>query len=430
MPEPRRTPFLEAALGIARQLAGEARRDAGNAVFWDTDEIEGESVADSRIVRARTGHDLYGGSAGIAWFLAHAAPPGETDPLIRSVAEAAMDSALHGARAMVRHGQSALYSGAAGVALAACEAGRRLGNSRLSEAGARLAIEVAEAMLQPDGLPREHDLIGGGAGAVVALLAVHRSHPGQALIEASDLACRRLIGDARREWWGWSWPDPAAAVGLCGLGHGAGGIAWALAEMGWAAGEPRYLEAAREAMRYERGWFSREGCSWPDLRSPEAGAMCAWCHGAIGIGAMRLRVFEVEGGQTALADASAAIYGARGVTMQAGAALARGEPGDVTLCHGLAGAAELFLLAHEILGRDEHLSAARRVGELCLAIHTKNAGQWPVGLRGARHIPGLFLGLAGIGTMLLRLHDPCLAGSPALAGRPIPGSQAKRSSGS
>jgi hypothetical protein len=44
-----------------------------------------------------------------------------------------------------------------------------------------------------------------------------------------------------------------------------------------------------------------------------------------------------------------------------------------------------------------------------------------VGLTGAKNVPGLMIGLAGIGTWLLRLHDPARIGSPLLIGRPAQG---------
>jgi lantibiotic modifying enzyme len=196
--------------------------------------------------------------------------------------------------------------------------------------------------------------------------------------------------------------------------------------MAWAVGEQRYLTAAHEAFRYERSWYSPERCAWPDLREPKKqsmadgawpGWMTAWCHGALGIGAVRLRLYEASRDMTALAEASAAIQAARLMVMQAGAGLQAGQVSDVTLCHGLGGAAELLLLAYEVFDLHDHLRAARQVGRLCLNMYAHNGQTWSYGLHGAEHVPGLFLGLAGIGTTLLRLHDPSAIGSPLLPGR-------------
>jgi lantibiotic modifying enzyme len=204
------------------------------------------------------------------------------------------------------------------------------------------------------------------------------------------------------------------------------GIGWALAETAWATGDRRFLACATEAFHYERSWFSPERCAWPDLREPNEralgagewpGWMAAWCHGALGIGAVRLRLYEVTKDMTALAEASAAIQAARLLVMQSGTAMRQGQMSDVTLCHGLGGAVELFLLAHDVFALEDHLRAARRVGDLCLDIFTANNHRWPCGLQKAERVPGLFLGLAGVGATMLRLHHPLLMKSPILPGR-------------
>ena len=128
-------------------------------------------------------------------------------------------------------------------------------------------------------------------------------------------------------------------------------------------------------------------------------------------------MYELSEDLTALAEASAAIHAARLLVSTAGSVLRVGQLSDVTLCHGLGGAAELMLLAYEITGLEDHRRAARRVGDLCLEIHRANHREWTCGLHGAKRVPGLFVGLAGIGATMLRLHDTSLIGSPLLPGR-------------
>jgi len=145
--------------------------------------------------------------------------------------------------------------------------------------------------------------------------------------------------------------------------------------------------------------------------------MTAWCHGALGIGAVRLRFYEATRDTTALAEASAAIQAGRLLAMRAGADLRNNQLSDASLCHGLGGVAELFLLAHEVFNSNDHLRAARRVGDFSLEICRRNDRRWTLGVRGGERVPGLFLGLAGIGVTLLRLHDTSSIGSPILPGR-------------
>ena len=256
------------------------------------------------------------------------------------------------------------------------------------------------------------------------MLAFDRIERDDALRAAIAALCEQLLQSARKGWWGHSWSG-IADIGLCGLAHGASGVGWALIEAGTHLGDSRFVEAGQAALRYEAGWFDVARASWPDLRarerSPTAlpGWMDAWCHGALGIGAVRWSLWQQSRDPQLLAQASAAMLAARRYVVAAGQS-GPGAIADMTLCHGLAGAAELMLVAHEATGRAEHLRAARRVGDLILRLHDANERRWTVGLPGGRDVPGLFLGDAGIAAVMLRLDDPSAMGSPALTGRPAP----------
>lgn len=420
--------YLAAATAIGDALVASAI-PAAEGVAWESDDLVGTTESDATVVHGRVGPDLYAGAAGIAWFLGHlSACVGS--PRMADVARAGMAYALAEIRGrLLDEAQLSLYGGATGVALAAVEVADALQDSRLRRSGFAAAENIV-AVLRRGAGPAETDLIGGMAGVVVGLLAIHRRHPRGWLLDGCRAACEQLTHEPHHDWWNAS-PDGGGATAppLCGLGHGASGIAWALCEARWAVGDPppsREDETAEEALAYERAWFSPEHCAWPDLRQPSQAAlddgrwpawMSAWCHGAIGIGAVRWRIYEETRDVAALAEAGAAIQAARLMTARAGADLANGQVTDVTLCHGLGGATELLLLAHEVSGLADHQRAARRVGNLCLAMHAANGRRWPIGLRGAETVPGLQVGVAGIGVTMMRLHDASLVGSPILPGR-------------
>ena len=248
---------------------------------------------------------------------------------------------------------------------------------------------------------------------------------------AARVAGERLLAGARHTSAGWWWDAPGARAptGLCGLAHGGAGIALALAALHRRTGDGRFAEGAREALRWERRWFSRATGGWPDLRGElreQAGGAVSypalWCHGAVGIGLSRLRIHAWTGECSPLAEAGAAIQATRAATSATLAALAEGTPGEDanwSICHGLSGSAELLLTAWETLGHPDHLAAARRIGAAALHDGGDGAGPWRCGVpQGGEETPGLMLGLAGIGMTLLRLHDPRRAPSPALFGLP------------
>lgn len=409
------SPYLAAAAAIGKQLVADAVPQA-IGVTWEGDHLIGSSEADSTVVHGLVGPNLYGGAAGIAWFLGHLAAA-TSSPEFARLSIAGLQFALAESLRNLGLNELSLYSGGAGVALASAEVASRLGVPPLAEAALALAQRISETVVgQAAELP-ECDLIGGLAGIAVGLVGMHRLFGDALLLDAARATCKEIVNRAEVAWWGCSWPDSRNTPGLCGLGHGASGIGWALAETAWVTRDARLMEVADEAFRYEGSWFSRERCAWPDLRQAETPAWTtAWCHGALGIGAVRLRLFEVTAKDSALADASAAIQAARTLAVHAGHELAKGIPSDVTLCHGLGGAVELILLANEILGGTEHGRAARRIADLCLKICTANDGRWTNGLQGASQVPGLFLGQAGIGVMMMRIHDSSSIGSPLLAG--------------
>jgi lantibiotic modifying enzyme len=413
------SPFLSVATAIGEQLVGRAKPAPGG-IGWTGDDLLGSDAANLQVVHRPIGPDLYGGVAGIGWYLGHLAAVTDS-ATFADTSLSALQTAL--SQAGVEQNALSLYTGATGVALATIVVADRLNVPELARQAAALAHEIALALRRSEPAP-ETDLLVGSSGIIIGLLAIYRRRPDPEVLETCRFLCQRLASTAHHAWWGTSWPDSAPGPALCGLGHGMSGIGWALAETAWATDDNDLRVLASEAFRYERSFFSPVRGAWPDLRgvaeSDDAALTSwtsAWCHGAIGIGAVRLRVYEATGDLSALADASAALQTARATIVQTARDSAHGMVRDVTLCHGIGGIAELFLLAGEVFAAEDHHRAAGRVGELMLAMFEANGREWPFGLPDTHDIPGLFLGLAGIGVTMLRLHDTAAIGSPMLAGR-------------
>jgi lantibiotic modifying enzyme len=416
--------FLAAAVDIGKDLIRTAV-PTPLGTTWETDQIVGDP-SDVRVVREHAAADLYSGAAGIAWFLGHLAAA-TSDHDVKATAVAATKFALQTAQTLRGPESISLFSGASGVALAAFDVGAALEMPALRRQGHDLAGRLAQMVLSHPAPTDEPDLIGGLAGAAIAMVSLHIRTGDRTLLNAADALCAMLVRKRYQDGFGTSWPtrsESPARPGLCGLAHGNSGIVWALAETAWAHKKRVLPAVVEDGLRYERSWFSPEQCNWPDFRAAEPGQATpglawttAWCHGALGIGAVRWRIYEKTKAPGALAEATAAIQAGRSLVAGAGQALREGKAADATICHGLGGAIELMLLAYEITGQHEHLRAARRTGDLCLSIFQLNGGRWTLGLRDATRVPGLFVGLAGIGTVMMRLHDPRLVPSPALFGR-------------
>jgi class II lanthipeptide synthase len=370
---------------------------------------------------------LYDGVAGIAWFLAHVAAS-SGDLSLTDAARGRFDDVLGEAAAVASVAPLGLADGLCGVAVAAIEAGEALADPELVSAGRAVAAGVAERVREGGALPAEY--LSGAGGVVMALLAAGRTDARGAptlLLEASVIAGEGIIASARETPWGWSWDVPgltsAQVPGLCGTAHGSAGVELALRELAAATGEARWSEAAARASSYVQSWYRRTVTGWPDLRaladggmeSLDASCQSSWCHGSVGIGLGWLRAYELGGGTTALAEASAALQAARAAAMDLGGRWAgTGRAPDASLCHGAGGLVELFSNAWEILHVDDHLRAARRVARLVVELTSEAGGRWAGGELDGSLPAGLFLGRAGIGAWLLRAYDPRTLPSPLL----------------
>jgi lantibiotic biosynthesis protein len=359
---------------------------------------------------APLGPDLYGGTTGVAWFLAALyAVTGE--PAVRRTALGAIRQALARADIPPPHDRLGLFTGWPGMALAAAHLGTLLSEEGLLECATHLvrrsAAEKADAA--------EFDLLSGRAGAIAALVILrgilNDAAPLELAVRLGDELCRTAV-DADG---GWSWPGQGTqrVRNLTGLSHGAAGAGYALLELYAATGDARYRAAANRAFDYERRWFDRGAENWPDFRwsrsrrrqsSRPAAFATAWCHGAPGIALSRLRAVEHSSDDDCRNEAEVALE----TTRQMVARSARSRKTNWSLCHGLAGNAEVLLIGREVLGNgwDGIAALAREVAHAGIERYAKRGHPWPCGMNG--ETPNLMLGLAGIGYFYLRLAIPAI----------------------
>jgi type 2 lantibiotic biosynthesis protein LanM len=398
--------FLETAAFLGRRLCRDALW-AGERCNWLGDSmefVEGEW----RVVHRALGPDLYGGTSGVALFLA-SLHRFTGEPLFRVTAEGAMAHALAHVEEVPPPQRLAFYAGWTGIAHALASLDAPASADKTSALIAAAAREAREPGL---------DVISGAAGAIPALLHLRRDGKRDDLLAIAIRLGEHLVATARKSDAGWSWNtlEGQSTRDLTGFSHGAAGIAWALLELFAATGDSRFREAAERGFAYERQWFSPEHDNWPDFRSIAApagggdapGYAMAWCHGAPGIGLSRLRAYEILDSDTARREAEAAIR----ATIRLLTHPALGPQSDYALCHGRAGNAELLIYAAEVLGDGTARAAAETVGRQGIEAFCRHDLPWPCGVPGGGENPSLMLGLAGIGYFYLRLHDP--AGVPSV----------------
>jgi|GEM_PF-432172 len=415
--------FLEAAARIGARIA-EAAEWRGEAATWTVMSPDREHPEARVAVPATASGTLYEGTSGIGLFLAelwHAT--GGTD-------QALLRAALGGIRFSLDEASElpvssyGFHGGRVGVAYAAARVGRLTGRPEL--------IAEAQAVLAPmvghESEDRGLDVIGGGGGAIQALLAMAPwlPEPGVAVRIARALGDNLLeAADHEPEGWCWGTMRGSAIRHLCGYAHGSAGVGHALLELYLATGDTRYRYGMEQAFLYESTFFDPKSSNWPDLRHGELGEflysgrqeqlrervmagedlsqpdmryMSAWCHGGPGIGLSRLRAWEALGDPAYLADARAAI--------QATLASLQDPRMNYSLCHGRGGNAETLMVAARVLGEPELLDQPKVVAMQGWEEYESQGQRWPCGTMQGVPDPGLLLGEAGIGLFLLRLARP------------------------
>jgi class II lanthipeptide synthase len=412
--------YLDTALRIGDRLTTEA--------IWHHDrcnwlallpEAYGRHVA---LSYGALGEELYDGTSGIALFLAqlHCVTG---DEKARTTALGAIRHALRAAEARPVGAGSGLYTGATGVALVAAAVAALLDEDELAAGALRVVTRMARAPKADPGF----DVLSGRAGAIVGLLAVHALIEKPRVLQLALRLADELVATASQTDHGWSWrtEGPLAHPDLLGLSHGAAGAAHAFLELHDITGDAAFRDGAEGALAYEASWFDARTQNWPDLREERrrlarghaATFRTQWCHGAPGIALVRLRAAEVLGTEPYAAQARLALQ----TTVTNTDAAAADETLSWCLCHGLAGNVDVLLEGRRRLDRASGGQLPEALAAIGIDSHIGRGLPWPCGIPvPGREVPGLMLGLAGIGYFFLRMACPAVPSVLLLPTRELP----------
>jgi type 2 lantibiotic biosynthesis protein LanM len=405
-----RQELLAAATAVGDRLAALASREHDRILWYGLAPTAG-GVWQFGPIQA----DLYGGQPGIALFLAQlAAVTGEARyaELARGAAAALLPVARPAEEANVPIERLGAMSGWGGVIYTLAHLAALWGDPALLDAAECCLARLPALVDADDSL----DLIDGAAGCLVALLALHELRPAAATLAAAVRCGERLLARAEPQPAGLGWRNvPVFPLPLTGFSHGAAGIAWSLLQLAAATGEERFAAAACQGLAFERSLYSPERGNWIDRRGEMARAgtadgapapppsdplheseklMCAWCHGATGIGLSRLAALPLLDDPALHEEIAIAVR----------TTLAEGFGLNHCLCHGDLGCLEFLLLAARRLG---DAALAEQVYRLAGGVLANVATDgWRFGMPAGAEPPGLMLGLAGIGYGFLRLAFP------------------------
>jgi type 2 lantibiotic biosynthesis protein LanM len=395
--------FVAPALNLAEEIRSRAIRAEDGSAAW---------IAPQYLVQAERyqlqpmDYNLYGGTGGVALFLAAAErfSPGSGYGELALSAVRPLQTELN--RRPDRLAETVGIGGASGlgsVAYSLLRVSSLLDEPALLEEARRIALLISEERIASD---QVLDVIGGAAGTILGLTALYEAFPDREILERA-IACGEHLLETRTEnetgHRAWVTDEDRR---ISGFSHGTAGIAYALLRLYEHTEDARLVEAAKEAIAYEDTLYSPEARNWVDSAEPGKPAYrWQWCRGAPGIGLARLGGLSVLDTGQVREDLELALQ----------TTLEFGVQGVDHPCCGSMGRAEVLLASGRRLSRPELEEAAR-------------ARAWRVVTRAERtdgfvlhpmlpkqvDNPGFFQGTAGIGYELLRMARPDLLPSVLL----------------
>ncbi|HYH82605.1 MAG TPA: type 2 lanthipeptide synthetase LanM family protein [Longimicrobium sp.] len=335
-------------------------------------------------------HGVFDGYGGVALFLAalhHAGAGVEFETAARDALAPLrtrlgdLERAVSGRRQVALGAGTGL--GSAVYALTRCAG--LLGDDALLRDAARVAALVTPRAIGADTVL---GMLGGAAGAVPGLLALHGATGAEAPLRAAAECGAHLLGAraTSRAHGLRYWPTLNGAPEP-GLAHGHAGITLALYRLAAATGDDALREAADEGVAMERAMLAGQ-----DERRDAAAASAPWGQGPVGIALARLAA------PACTPESCAEIAGALG---------AAGSEAVDGACAGALGRVELAITASVRLDRPDLVARARRDAAR-VAADARARGGYRCGWGHDAANPGLFQGLSGIGYQLLRAADPGL----------------------
>lgn len=394
--------FMQAAMDAGYRLVREAiwEGDCCNWIGGNIAPVGGRY----QIVKMACSSNVYSGLGGIALFLAQLTQQ-VSDPLLQETFEGCMKTLLSG-KLSTEKTVYGYYSGQLGVADILIQ----IGTIKQKHDWVTVGWEMLQQIAANQPGENELDIIAGVAGCIPVLLKYYRSKKENWLLQAAEKCGHLLLAKAVKTDTHCTWITMEGSPGLTGYSHGNAGIALALLELYQVTQNNQWLQYAMLGFQYERQLFDNQRQNWPDLRQMPGATTTvhtcqeAWCHGAPGIALSRLRAWQITGDTHFLNEARTALH-----TTYLG--LYRSQT-NYSLCHGIAGNADVLLTAGLLLQDNTLIFAAREAGRLGLEKYAATGLDWPTGVSDPNGTPGtnpnpsLLLGLAGTGYFYLRLYNP------------------------
>lgn len=334
---------------------------------------------------------LYNGLSGISLFLAYLGKVTQTKEYDH-LAMQALETILHAP--VAAKGLGSAFYGKSSIVYTISHFQQLYGENKVWSEYMGKLINVLGRNIETDKL---YDLLGGSAGIIQVLLNIYEQFNLEEALNISIQYGNHLVKNKKSLTNGCGWIAEGSTGALGGFSHGVSGISWSLLRLYHVTKKQEFFDTAIEAIQYDRSLFNSHNKNWKDLRAQKEGNMeyeAAWCHGSSGIGLSRILSMPYYRDDMILNEIETAVN----TTLRIG--MGRSH----SLCHGDLGNAELLYTAGLVLDKKEWVKKAQLIG-MDVIKEKQIEGKYKTGIKNNVSLPGLFLGLSGIGYQLLRLAD-------------------------
>lgn len=244
------------------------------------------------------------------------------------------------------------------------------------------------------------DVLCGLSGLLELLMTLREKTPGNRLDNIIDKVLIQIQASAvdlddNKSAWLFLRDSSAESTYFGGYAHGTAGIAVSLARAAKVLGQESLMQLASKALNYDRSLFNSDLELWVDQR--EKGSIrdsISWCHGSPGIGMSRILLSQYFNDNSFIEELRIAAKNT-----------VSSKTESSCLCHGKSSDIEILKAYNSIL-KDPVIE--RKISSDISTLTEKllsNSFQMIYGDGTKMEMIGLFLGLSGIGYLLLRIHD-------------------------
>lgn len=244
------------------------------------------------------------------------------------------------------------------------------------------------------------DIIGGSAGAIIALIAfleVDNNDNGKTLSLIGKLE-EQIIDNSIKINNQVFWKSPNLGKKLGGFSHGTSGIISSLIKSYKLTNNPKTIEIIKGTLQFEKGLFNKAQGNWIDKRHDEEMFQYSWCNGSVGVGLSRLILLD---NMTNL-DSNLKVELKQDVKYALNSALTSGFGDNHSICHGDFGTLEFIYSStqHGYLAKEQFSNMLEAV------LFKLKEGEFNFGNSKENYFDiSLMTGLSGIVYQLMRFDD-------------------------